>query len=208
MFEEVVSQEVMDIVEGLSAHLSDFYLAGGTGLALQLRHRKSIDFDFFSSKAFDAEHLVKKIHPDKWSIIRSETLHCEKQGVKLSFFHYDAPLVYQLIEWRSVHVADWRDIAAEKMKALSQRGSKKDFFDVYVVIKLRIPINALCDVFKKRFRTTGINFYHVLKSLVFFDDAETEPEPQMLVSGKGWNWEDVKSFFEENVREFEKGLLG
>jgi len=57
---------------------------------------------------------------------------------------------------------------------------------------------------RRRFDRAGLNYYHVLKSLVFFDDAETEPEPMLL---KPLNWSHVKDFFIGHLAEFETELL-
>ncbi|MDI6767924.1 MAG: nucleotidyl transferase AbiEii/AbiGii toxin family protein [Bacteroidota bacterium] len=207
MFEEVISKEMIEVVNELQPHLSEFYLAGGTGLALQLRHRRSIDLDFFSFKGFEAEELLRKIKPDKLLIVRTDTIHCEKSSVKLSFIYYSIPLIYKPAIWRGLQVADWRDITAEKMKAISQRCSKKDFYDLFAVIKLKAEISSVCNDFKKKFSSTQINLYHVLKSLVFFDDADSEPMPNILISDEAWRWENVKSFFTMNVHQFEMELF-
>ncbi|WP_460176483.1 nucleotidyl transferase AbiEii/AbiGii toxin family protein [Thermodesulfovibrio hydrogeniphilus] len=83
----------------------------------------------------------------------------------MSFLYYNHPLIYPTISWQKVRVADFKDITAEKIKAISQRGTKKDFYDLYAVLKLKLSIKEACVIFKKRFASSGINFYHVLKSL-------------------------------------------
>lgn len=207
MYEEVITKEMINVVNELQPHLSEFYLSGGTGLALQLRHRKSIDLDFFSSNCFEAEELLKKIKPDRLFAFRGNTIHCEKSGVKLSLIYYSVPLIFKPENWRGLQVSDWRDIAAEKMKAISQRGSKKDFYDLFAVFKLKTEISSVCNDFKKKFSSSQINLYHVLKSIVFFDDADSEPAPNILISDEAWRWENVKSFFIKNVLQFEIELF-
>lgn len=138
---------------------------------------------------------------------RDGAVHCELKGVKLSFLFYKEPLIYPQVVWRNINVSDWRDITAEKFKAISQRGSKRDFYDLYAVLKMKLTIGEACEIFKKRFRKSVINRYHVLKSLVFFEDAESEPEPILHVNGKDWEWASIKSFFENNIKNFEAGLL-
>jgi len=208
MFEDVLSKEAITVVEELSPILTDFYLGGGTGLALQLNHRRSLDLDFFSGGLFNPEVLLKKVLPEKALFVREGTLHCEKGGVRLSFLFYESPLIYPPIMWRKVKVADWRDIIAEKFKAISQRGSKKDFYDLYAIVRLKTTIEDSCRIFKERFSSSGINIYHVLKSLSFFEDAEGEPDPILLVTGEEWGWERVKAFFVDHIHQFERGLVG
>jgi len=110
--------------------------------------------------------------------------------VKLSFLYYSHPLIYPTISWRKVPVADFKDITAERIKAISQRCTKKDFYDLYAVLKLKLSIKEACVIFKKRFTSSGINLYYVLKSL-FFEDAEEDPKPILLVKGKDWEWRGV-----------------
>jgi len=155
MFENVVSQGMLKVIDTISPFLKDFYLAGGTGLAIQLGHRISIDLDFFSPIQFETETLLYKISPNKVIAVRNGTIHCEREGIKLSFLFYKETLVYPIIIWRGLNMADWRDITAEKFKAISQRGSRKDFYDLY----------------------------------------------------RDWEWVSVKSYFEDNIKKFEKGLL-
>jgi hypothetical protein len=115
--------------------------------------------------------------------------------------------LYPTIKWHSIEIADWKDIVAEKFKTISQRGSKKDFYDLYAVLKLKLSIEEACQIFKERFSASGLNMYHVLKSIVFFEDAVDEPTPIILMSGREWEWESIKDFFEQNISKFEKGLL-
>lgn len=209
MIEYVLPLKALNLIDKLAVQLDTFYLAGGTALALQLGHRVSEDLDFFIDKAFDAEDLKNRILPDKVSSIRSGTMHCVKDGVRLSFLFYDVPLCFPTQIWRGIKVAAWQDIAAEKLKTISQRGAKKDFYDVYAVIMLKSDIKELCTLFLKRFGgSMGINLYHVLKSLVYFQDAEQDPNPILLKNSKGWTWDSVMSFFETHLREFEIAITG
>jgi len=121
MFEEVITNEVPKILNRLQPYLSDFYLAGGTGLALQMGHRKSLDLDFFTPHDFDTEELRAKIKPDKVILNRKNTIHCEISGIKCSFIYYATPLIYEPISWLKIKIADWRDIVVEKMKTISER---------------------------------------------------------------------------------------
>jgi hypothetical protein len=107
-----------------------------------------------------------------------------------------------------LNVADWRDILAEKFKTISQRGSKKDFYDVFAVIRSkRLTSEEAVSIFKKRFGQTDLNIYHVLRSLTYFEDADGEPDPNML-KGYTFSWEEVKSFFVKNIKEFERYFTG
>ena len=134
------------------------------------------------------------------------TVHCEVKGIRISFLYYEVSLIQPFLPWRGIKIAHFKDIVAEKIKTISQRGSKKDFIDLYAVLKLKSTINEACGLFKKRFKASDINYYHVLKSLIFFEDAEQEPSPLMLLSGDAWEWGNIKSFFMNNINIFEQEL--
>jgi Nucleotidyl transferase AbiEii toxin, Type IV TA system len=204
MFEEILSKKAIETIETLSPELSPFYLAGGTGLSLQLGHRKSDDLDFFTENPFNTDTLLSSIKADRIFFTAQGTVHCEKSGIMLSFLFYNVPLVHAPISWRGIKIAHCEDITAEKIKAISQRGAKKDFIDLYAILKTNYTIPEVCDLFKKRFRMPDENLYHVVKSLVFFEDAEMEPSPSMIFSGNEWSWDIIKAYFVENIAAFER----
>ena len=204
MFEELLSKRAIEVIESLSPHLESFYLAGGTGLALQLGHRKSDDLDFFSDKLFNTDALLSLISVDKVIFTAAGTVHCEIKGIRISFLYYEVPLIYPTVSWHGINVADLKDIVAEKIKTISQRGSKRDFIDLYAVLKMKYSVPEVCNLFKQRFKRSDINLYHVVKSLVFFEDADQEPSPVIALAGDDWKWENIKSFFVDNIKLFEK----
>jgi hypothetical protein len=206
MFEEVLSSEAINIIESLSPHVDTFYLAGGTGLALQLGHRRSHDLDFFSDRIFNPDSILARISANKVFFTELGTVHCELRGIRISFLYYNVPLIQPPLPWRGIKIAHYKDIVAEKVKTISQRGSKKDFIDLYAILKLKGSIKEVCELFKNRFKALDMNYYHVLKSLIFFEDAEQEPSPLMLLSGEDWKWEKIKAFFLNNVGLFEHEL--
>ena len=206
MFEQVLSGEALKAIEDLAPFLKDFYLAGGTGLALQLGHRKSYDLDFFSNRPFNTDAILSDIPAEKVFFTSLGTVHCEVRGIRVSLLYYEVPLLYPALSWEEIRIADVRDIAAEKVKTISQRGSKRDFIDLYAVIRMNYSITDVCNFFKRRFGPSDINYYHVIKSLVFFEDAEQEPWPPILQDAEQWNWDNIKSFFVENLEHFEHSL--
>lgn len=174
--------------------LSPFYLADGTGLALHLGHRRSLDLDFFSNEPFDPETLLHKVqHLSGFSLVakETETLHAHVQGTKVSFFGYPYPVLFPFKALLDVNVADPRDIACMKISAIAGRGTKRDFIDLYTVSK-RYGLPQLLDLFKDKFAQANYSTVHVLKSLTYFEEAEQDPMPDLLVS---LSWGDVKQFF-------------
>ncbi len=206
MFEKILSEKAINVIKSLSIGLDTFYLAGGTGLALQLGHRISEDLDFFSDQMFNNDAILSLISANKVFSSSMGTIHCEVESIQISFLYYVVPLIYPCITWNGIKIAHCKDIVAEKIKTISQRGAKKDFIDLYAILNTKYSIKEVCDMFKKRFKPSGINFYHVVKSLVYFEDADQEPLPKMLLTGKEWQWDNIKSFFIKNLNVFEKEL--
>lgn len=209
MFDQVLPPETLDLLGDLNGELTrqGFHLAGGTGLALQLGHRASEDLDFFTTAEFDPIALARRLEQRPGyseTLVSRGTLYCRVSGVKLSFLHYAVSLRFPPEEYRSVMVADWRDILAEKFKTLSQRGSRRDFYDIYACFTLRaLSVAEAAAIFKARFAGTGINYQHVLKSLTWFADADAEPDPRLLMRA---DWAGVKRFFLSNTAEFARNL--
>jgi hypothetical protein len=205
VFDQVLPPETLELLRDLNGELArqGFYLAGGTGLALQLGHRVSEDLDFFTTAEFDPVLLSRRMEPRPGyseTLLSKGTFYCRVSDVKLSFLHYPVPLRFPTAEYRSVTVADWRDILAEKFKTLSQRGSRRDFYDVHACFTLKtLSVAEATAIFKGRFAGTGINYQHVLKSLTWFVDADAEPDPRLL---RRTDWAEVKRFFDSHAAEF------
>lgn len=184
-------------VPGLADNL---YLAGGTALAIQLGHRESIDLDFFNKEDFDTADIRHKLEElGKFSIEGEEdgTLHGTLDDVKVTFLRYNYDLLYPLISFEGINLADQRDIAAMKIEAISSRGSKKDFFDFFFLLK-EFSLEELLDIFEKKYSKLNWSKLHLLKSLTYFKDAQDDPDPIML---KDANWEEVK---EKIIKEVKK----
>lgn len=181
-----------------------FYLAGGTALALYLGHRRSRDFDLFRTKEFLSQDLLAALRDlGELDILQESagTLTVAMHGVPVSFFHYDYPLLRPLREspW-GLPVADPEDIAAMKLAALAGRGSRKDFVDLYVYARQVAPLEQLFAQFRGKYRGVRVDPYHLLRSLTFFDDAEAEVMPELLIAA---TWDEIKAFFQaEAVRLF------
>jgi hypothetical protein len=210
MFKRTLPEASQRLLSELHNDISQlkFYLGGGNGLAMQLGHRISEDFDFFTTEKFQPDLLSRSLenkYEYQETMISAGTLYCNIEGVKTSFIFYQIPLIYPVVKFGKIEIADWQDIMAEKFKVLSQRGSRKDFHDVYACFNIRnLSIAEGISILKRRFAETNINYYHILKSLVYFEDAENEPQ---LILLKPVAWQTVKDFFKQNLPEFEKYLL-
>jgi hypothetical protein len=171
-----------------------FYLAGGTGLALQLGHRRSVDLDFFLTEDFEVETLVQRIQQLKeFSLVSKSpsTLYANIGNTKVSFIAYAYPLLFPFQQFLGASVADPRDIGCMKLSAIASRGTKRDFVDLYVLAQ-QYGLDQLLIWFQKKYVQTNYSMVHVLKSLAYFEEAEQDPLPDILVP---FSWEEAKQFF-------------
>lgn len=199
---EVISPRVAVTAKTLASlpTLRDFYLAGGTALALYRGHRRSVDLDFFNPQPFDEEQLIASLEnlPDLAVVSKSpQTIYCHISGTKVSFIGYSYPLLFPFADFSALAVADERDIACMKLSALASRGSRRDFVDLYVVAR-EYGMRQLLELFRQKFARANYNVLHLWKSLTYFADAENEPMPDMLVP---LPWEEVKRFFMNEARK-------
>jgi hypothetical protein len=178
--------------------LDRYYLAGGTGLALHLGHRRSHDLDFFSHDPVEPEALIRKLRALPAFALASQapdTLHATVRGAKVSFLAYPYAVLFPFATLLGVNVADFRDIACMKLSALANRGTKRDFVDLYVAAK-QSGLAQLLDWFREKYADVNQSRVHVLKSLTYFEDADPEPMPDMIAP---LSWQDVKRFFRTEV---------
>jgi hypothetical protein len=178
--------------------LAGWTLAGGTGLALRVGHRRSDDFEFFRKGSMDPSALLEAVaSAAETEVLQQEerTLTILARGVKISFFGVREPFLYPPESYSFFTVADARDIALMKMVAIMNRGSRKDFVDLYTILRDGPTLREYLDLLPRRYGAGLVNAYQALMSLTFFEDAEQEPMPAML---EPFDWEECRSFF---VRE-------
>ncbi len=172
--------------------LDAFYLVGGTALALQIGHRHSIDLDLFTTESFDKPDLLDLLNDNfKDVIIESEgtnMLITSINQVKVDFVKMGYPILFPYLEEEGVRMLDIRDIAPMKLKAIAQRGSKKDFYDIFFLLNV-LPISEMLRLFSDKFKQQEV--FHIIKSLTYFEDAEDYADP--IVFDKTLTWEKVKS---------------
>lgn len=119
------------------------------------------------------------------------------RDTKLSFFHVSDPFLFPSVPHRFFAVADVRDIALMKLAAISGRRCRKDFADMYLILRDQPTLEAYLDLLPRKYGAHRVNRYHILKSLTYFEDAETEPMPRMLVP---FDWKACKAFFVREAR--------
>lgn len=185
-----------------------WYLAGGTALALQVGHRQSVDLDFFvPKKEFSMGALLGNLGKQEWetTFAREGTLYGKLHGGKVSFIAY--PFFKPENPFRrygNVRVLAPEDIAVMKIIAISQRGSKRDFIDLYWYVRNCEPLIPILKRLPRQYATVTHNFTHIVKSLMYFEDAEKDPMPRLFFKA---NWKDIKRYFRREIPRVARELL-
>ena len=192
----------------LLPELKDFFLVGGTALALQLGHRISIDIDLFTQKDFNTKKLFAKLNKQfKISDLNEDTNTLNfniifpensENIIKIDLIKYSYPLINPILEIDKIRLLSVEDIIPMKLSAVAGRGSKKDFYDIFYLLK-SYSLAKMFELFKKKFPNT--NEFHILKSLTYFEDAEIEPSPQMK---EKTDWNIVKSKIRDETNKYIK----
>jgi hypothetical protein len=196
---------------GKSGFLKDAYLAGGTALALHMGHRISVDFDFFTQTKFNPQQVVQQLTtlPMPFQLERTApgTILGFVGATKFSLFEYTYPLLEKLVSFDGIMLARVSDLAVMKLAAIGDRGTKRDFIDLYFIIEIHkyLSLGAILQLYDKKFAVLHQNKLHLLKALMYFDDAETDHMPEMLYSV---SWKEIKRFFQNQVKQLSKELLG
>lgn len=180
--------------------LSNFYLVGGTALALQFGHRISVDLDLFSTKEFKGEDLIEplwgKFGKDAITINvnRKNTLLLIINNIKVDFLYYPYKLIGDITINDNIRMHSLEDISSMKLSAISKRGAKKYFFDLYELLNEKFTLKEMFKSYKFKFEHHELSF--LARSLLYFEDAELDVDPILL---KKYDWETVKKEISNQV---------
>jgi len=182
-------------------------LCGGTAMALRFGHRSSVDLDFLTDQAFDAarvwESLSSAFPTARLVERRQNTLHAEVNGVAVSYIRQPGARLSSDERIGSVPLADLATLAALKVNAVTNRGSRKDFIDLYALCQNGWTVGALLAVAAERL--PSLDRAAAIRSLTYFADADSEPMPTMMIP---WRWEDIKRYFQKHVLAYLRSTLG
>jgi len=187
---QAVSPELWQLLNRLMADaaLSDFYLVGGTALALRYGHRVSVGIDLFTESAFDAVRLRERLTQSYQlaeSTVEKNTILGVIDGIKCDCMAHQYPMVAGVQNHDGVRLIAVEDIAAMKLNVIANRGSKKDFWDLHELSR-HFDREQIFSFYEKKYPHGSR--WSVEKSLSYFVDAE--PNPICL---KGLSWSRVKS---------------
>lgn len=206
-FTDGLTPSQMEILKQLAPvpALYSFRLGGGTALAIHLGHRRSIDLDWFTLERFnDPMRFAQELRDEDIRFTTSQTapgtLHGDIDGVRISFLEFRYPLLKPVLHWpeTGIYLLSLDDLACMKLSAIAQRSAKKDFYDVHALCNLHLSLEQMLGLYQEKFSVQDIS--PVLYGLVYFDDAEEEPDPILLEKKE---WEQVKRDFRKWVKDID-----
>ncbi|MBU3659464.1 MAG: nucleotidyl transferase AbiEii/AbiGii toxin family protein [Flavobacteriales bacterium] len=197
---QTVKPDTLELLKSLmeKEYLHSFVLVGGTALALQMGNRESIDLDLFSTADFSSNEILSALLNDYQIVVnnqQTQTLISTINQVKVDFIKFHYPFIRPFVTIENIRMASIEDIAAMKLDAITGRGSKKDFYDLYFLLQ-HYSIDDLFSFYSEKYPHQ--TSFHVMRSLLYFDDAEIQPNP--IVFNKSITWELVKQKISSTIQ--------
>lgn len=188
-----VAPELMELLIKLMNEkaFSGFNLAGGTALALQLGHRNSVDIDMFGHSEIKPTLFYDILSSFGEIAERQSSTNIyisEINKIKIDFVNYSRfPQIDEIIEAQGIRMFTPKEIAAMKLNAISGRGNKKNFIDLYFLLKT-FTLEEMIGFYREKY--TDASEFMMLKSLSYFGDADLQPEPKVFTE---FNWDECKN---------------
>ena len=197
---ETIHPTTLELLKKLTAQeeLRDMRLVGGTSLALQYGHRQSVDLDFFGKPQLSQDEIVEmtmRLGEVKVLNRTKSILQVILNGVKVDVVDYSCyEWIDEPVTEEGLVLASPKDIAALKINAIEGRGTKKDFVDIYELLK-HYDLSDLLGFYSEKYPNYSI--FRALLSLTYFEDAETQAMPVMFSSV---TWDEIKKNILEVVK--------
>ena len=200
---ETISPDCRELLTQLMRmpELKRFRLVGGTALSLQYGHRVSVDIDLFTDKTFDEDGLERTLlalHPTSFSKERTTStgFSCYVAGVKIDFYNWPLPFIRPVIVEDEIRICHPEEISAMKLDVIGRRQEKKDFFDLYLLLK-KYPLPQMVKFYREKYPLNNLKV--VLEILQMPHLADPSPDPQLLTP---FHWDEVKPFISDSVSSF------
>lgn len=180
--------------------LEDMRLVGGTSLALQYGHRRSVDLDFFGDSTMELEELTMALKERVDEVVVGSHSKLIKSfflnGVKVDIVNYKYSWIDDVVIEDGLRLASPKDIAAMKVNAAIGRGTKKDFVDIFYLLK-HFSFNDLMHFYLQKYPDGSE--YRALLSMAYFDDADPQPMPYMF---DDVDWDTIKQRIRQEVETY------
>jgi len=185
MHKEILNNKQIELLPLISQFKREYYLVGGTAIALYLGHRRSIDFDLFKNSTIRHKKNVQKIKDFGFEplITRnvSEQMNLIVNEVKITFFEYPYPIEAIVFFEKIIKIPDLLDLAAMKAFALGRRSKWKDYVDIFFLLKEKFTIKDISERAEKLF---GDFFSEKLfrAQLIYFKDIDYTEDIDYMTS--------------------------
>lgn len=199
-----VRSSTLELIKELQGqkYLKDFYLVGGTALALYYGHRESIDVDLFSNEDFDERRLLEQIHNDfsyQLFFTATNTLKGSMSGINVDIIAHRYPYLQKPKTFEGIRLLSKRDLIAMKLNAISVSGQRsKDFIDIFYALN-DFTIAEILTFYKEKYEQVSVS--HIIKSLIYFDDVDLADWP-VLINDPNLKWKSVKNRLKNKVLEY------
>lgn len=198
---QTVESHTLELLKGLMSEplFASLRLVGGTALALQYGHRSSVDLDLFGALDADSESVREVLRKYGELKVIKESLNIklyQLDGVKVDIVNYMYSWLDASITENGISLASPKDIAAMKVCAIEGRGTKKDFIDIYFLLK-HFSLSEILSFYQRKYPENSV--FRALMSLSYFDDAEEQFMPKMFSSV---SWEEIKDSILNQVNKF------
>lgn len=196
-----ILKELMQVKE-----LSNFALVGGTNLSLRYGHRISVDLDLFTNTRFFPDEvfngILKKFPAVNKINERGQSLWLNIENIKVDIILHEYPYLEDVETINGIRFLAIKDIIPMKLEAMASRGVKKDFWDIFELLK-HFNLLEMQEFYEKKY--VNSDFGHVLLAMTYFKDAEIQKENPIDLNGV--TWDEVKEKMLKTVRDYSKGLF-
>lgn len=201
LYYTTIDHATLDLLVDLLQYsgFKEMRLAGGTSLALQMGHRKSIDLDLFGKLDVDEYEVSDFLSSYDSAVLLNKSRNIQSwvvNGVKVDIVNYSYPWIEDVNVVDGIRLAGEKDIAAMKLAAITGRGTKKDFIDLYFLLQ-KYSLEDILRFYAEKYREGSL--FLVIKSLSYFEDADADPSPFML---QEVDWSDIKDVISDAVNAY------
>jgi len=205
--QNAVEPATLEVLKGICSlrPFDGFALGGGTNLALRLQHRLSVDLDFFTNKPFENSAIFRAVTASfptaELLFEQNQTMMFTIDNIKVDFILYPFKWLQPFETIDDARLIALPDIIPMKLQALSNRFSKKDFWDIAFLMKI-FSLSEMLEIFKSKF--PQIDTGYIIHSLTNFDDAEREQQPVALLPK---TWEEITNELAKAVIDFTNSAI-
>ncbi|MBS1640179.1 MAG: nucleotidyl transferase AbiEii/AbiGii toxin family protein [Bacteroidetes bacterium] len=197
---KAVESRTLGVIQSLcnKDYMHPYLLVGGTALALQIGHRTSTDIDFFINHPHDTNQLLINLKNDFLINEKNAYRHAlfvDVEGIKTDIVYQKCNIIDEPKIIDGVKMASLKEIAPMKLLALTNRGRKRDFIDIYFLMK-EFTLERMLFFFKEKFEND--NFYLITRSLIYFEDADKDHDLKYFFNE---TWNEIKKYIVHEVKE-------